>query len=82
MPNHLYHILLQGYKRIDKDLPKLLKHVSEERPLVVIIDGIDQFPSTEAKSFEWIPHTLPGNVKMILTVRSKDFDGFTQLQVG
>ncbi len=68
---------------MSKDLPTLLKRVTEHRPLVVVLDGIDQFASSgdAAAAFNWIPDVLPANVKMILTMRSKDFEGFSHLKV-
>ncbi|XP_072168845.1 NACHT domain- and WD repeat-containing protein 1-like [Diadema setosum] len=70
----------RGIKRLHKDLPQLLKKVTPQRPLVVIIDGLDQFSDDEAEALSAIPKTLAPCVKMILTTRGKDFDGFTKLQ--
>ncbi|XP_033625885.1 NACHT and WD repeat domain-containing protein 2-like isoform X1 [Asterias rubens] len=72
----------KGANRLSKDLPTLLKRVTEHRPLVVVLDGIDQFASSgdATAAFNWIPDVLPENVKMILTMRSKDFEGFSHLK--
>ena len=72
---------LQGIKRLHKDLEKLLKKVTAQRPLVVIIDGLDQFSDEESEALSAIPKTLAPSVKMILTTRGKDFQGFSKLQV-
>ena len=73
--------LWQGIKRLHKDLEKLLKKVTPQRPLVVIIDGLDQFSDDESEGLMAIPKTLAPSVKMILTTRGKDFEGFNRLQV-
>ncbi|XP_038070325.1 NACHT domain- and WD repeat-containing protein 1-like isoform X2 [Patiria miniata] len=75
-------IASKGANRLSKDLPTLLKRVTEDRPLVVVLDGIDQFTSTgdNTAAFNWIPDTLPSNVKMILTMRGTDYEGFTHLK--
>ncbi|XP_022104320.1 NACHT and WD repeat domain-containing protein 2-like isoform X3 [Acanthaster planci] len=75
-------IASRGANRLSKDLPTLLKRVTEHRPLVVVLDGIDQFASSgdTTAAFNWIPDTLPSNVKMILTTRGKNFEGFTHLK--
>lgn len=39
------------------------------RPLVIMIDGIDQVKSYGSTSLEWVPRELPENVKLIMTVR-------------
>ncbi|XP_015912569.1 NACHT domain- and WD repeat-containing protein 1 isoform X2 [Parasteatoda tepidariorum] len=53
----------------DFGLGKLLSKVSEFRPLIVLIDGIDQLAEYSSKDLQWLPRELPAHVKLILTVR-------------
>lgn len=47
----------------------LLQRVStEKRPLVILLDSIDQLsPSFEPFTFQWLPKALPTNVKVVLS---------------
>ena len=60
-----------------------LKHVWSKackiRPLVIMIDGVDQVKSYGSTSLEWVPSELPEHVKLIMTVRD-DSPQMTQLQ--
>ncbi|CAL1279491.1 unnamed protein product [Larinioides sclopetarius] len=53
----------------DYGLGKLLSKVSEFRPLIILIDGIDQLAEYSTKDLQWLPRELPAHVKLILTVR-------------
>ncbi|GFU21337.1 NACHT and WD repeat domain-containing protein 2 [Nephila pilipes] len=53
----------------DYGLGKLLGKVSELRPLIILIDGIDQLAEYSNKDLQWLPHELPAHVRLILTVR-------------
>ncbi|GFS29019.1 NACHT and WD repeat domain-containing protein 2 [Trichonephila inaurata madagascariensis] len=53
----------------DYGLGKLLGKVSELRPLIILIDGIDQLAEYSDKDLQWLPHELPAHVRLILTVR-------------
>ena len=83
LSHHMKLNTTQGANRLSKDLPMLLKRVTDHRPLVVVLDGIDQFSTSgdTTAAFNWIPDALPPNVKMILTMRGKDFEGFIHLKV-
>nr|XP_022901761.1 NACHT and WD repeat domain-containing protein 2 [Onthophagus taurus] len=39
-----------------------------QRPMVIILDGIDQVKSFSSKTIEWLPTKLPDNVKLILSI--------------
>ncbi|GFV68155.1 NACHT and WD repeat domain-containing protein 2, partial [Trichonephila clavipes] len=54
----------------DYGLGKLLGKVSELRPLIILIDGIDQLAEYSDKDLQWLPHELPAHVRLILTVRN------------
>ncbi|CAL4059801.1 unnamed protein product, partial [Meganyctiphanes norvegica] len=49
------------------------------RPLVIMIDGVDQVKRYGSTSLEWVPRELPEHVKLIMTVRD-DSAQMTQLQ--
>ncbi|XP_041349253.1 NACHT domain- and WD repeat-containing protein 1-like [Gigantopelta aegis] len=45
-----------------------LKLASEKRPLVILLDSLDQFdPSWGARQLGWLPHNLPPHVKIIVS---------------
>uniref|UniRef100_A0ABM0LX76 NACHT and WD repeat domain-containing protein 1-like n=1 Tax=Saccoglossus kowalevskii TaxID=10224 RepID=A0ABM0LX76_SACKO len=69
-----------GVGRIRKELPLLLKKVQAKRPLVIIIDGIDELVRGDYDESDWIPPTLPPHVKMILSTSSDNFPGFSSLK--
>lgn len=56
-----------------RHMSAFLKHVWSKackiRPLVIMIDGIDQVKGYGSTSLEWVPSELPENVKLIMTVR-------------
>ncbi|XP_075525300.1 NACHT domain- and WD repeat-containing protein 1 isoform X2 [Dermacentor variabilis] len=55
----------------------LLDKVSSHRPLIILLDGLDQVTKHSACTFDWLPSELPPYVKVVLTVRdgSKELDG-------
>lgn len=53
----------------DYGLSKLLAKVSELRPLIILIDGIDQLAEYSNKDLQWLPRELPPNVRLIISVR-------------
>lgn len=54
----------------------LLDKVSSHRPLVILLDGLDQVTKHSAYTFDWLPSELPPYVKVVLTVR----DGSKELE--
>ncbi|XP_065205411.1 NACHT domain- and WD repeat-containing protein 1 [Planococcus citri] len=47
--------------------PKLLSLASENRPVLIVIDGLDQLRGP-ADNIDWIPVLLPRNIKFIISV--------------
>lgn len=41
---------------------------SLQRPIVILLDGIDQIKSFNSKTIDWLPINLPENVKLILSI--------------
>ncbi|KAL1513904.1 hypothetical protein ABEB36_003243 [Hypothenemus hampei] len=56
---------VEEYKEV---LPNLLKANSTQRPLILIIDGLDQVREYSCSNTNWIPSKLPDNVKLIISV--------------
>ncbi|XP_077503661.1 NACHT domain- and WD repeat-containing protein 1 isoform X3 [Amblyomma americanum] len=54
----------------------LLDKVSHQRPLIILLDGLDQMTKHSACGFDWLPSELPPHVKVVLTVR----DGSKELE--
>lgn len=51
-----------------KYLPTLLGASCLQRPLIILIDGLDQLKSYSSRGIGWIPGTLPANIRLILSV--------------
>ncbi|KAF5270218.1 hypothetical protein FQA39_LY08432 [Lamprigera yunnana] len=49
-------------------LPRLLNAICLQRPLIILIDGIDQVKYFNSYTIDWLPNKLPDNVKLILSV--------------
>ncbi|XP_055937924.1 uncharacterized protein LOC129968131 [Argiope bruennichi] len=54
----------------------LLKRACSERPLTIILDGLDQVEEYSGRSLKWFPVVLPQHAKLILALR----DGSNELQ--
>ncbi|XP_065167837.1 NACHT and WD repeat domain-containing protein 2 [Atheta coriaria] len=73
---HQCSILTYGYKSsaphtiqsYAKALPTLLNATCLQRPLIVLLDGIDQTKSFSSKTLDWLPLKLPDNIKLLLSV--------------
>lgn len=70
---------LQGVRHMSSFLMHVWSKACKLRPLVIMIDGIDQVKSYGSTSLEWVPRELPEHVKLIMTVRD-DSPQMTQLQ--
>ncbi|PIK63053.1 putative NACHT and WD repeat domain-containing protein 1 isoform X2, partial [Apostichopus japonicus] len=68
-----------GMESLQKFLPKLLDKVAIERPLTLILDGVDQLADS-VSNFDWLPKTLPPYVKMILTCNSNKSKVYSSLK--
>ncbi|CAH0550201.1 unnamed protein product [Brassicogethes aeneus] len=52
----------------EKEFPNLLKASCLQRPLIIVLDGIDQVRPYSSKTIDWLPTKLPDNVKLIISV--------------
>ncbi|XP_060535991.1 NACHT and WD repeat domain-containing protein 2 [Cylas formicarius] len=67
---------VEVYKKM---VPSLLKASSLQRPMVVILDGLDQARDYSAKEVDWVPAKLPDNIKLIISV-SEDSQTYKDLK--
>ncbi|XP_017775485.1 PREDICTED: NACHT and WD repeat domain-containing protein 2 isoform X1 [Nicrophorus vespilloides] len=49
-------------------LPNLLMASCMQRPLIVVLDGIEQVKMYSSKVIDWLPLQLPDNIKLIISV--------------
>ena len=57
-----------GYKQLVLELPNRLALATAERPILVILDSLDQLSETDSgRDFTWLPVRLDKHVKMIVT---------------
>ena len=53
---------------IDKVFSSLLNRISAQRPVVVLIDALNQFePTTRARHLTWLPRSWPQNARLLAT---------------
>ena len=59
-----------GLKELIEELPKRLSWATADKPLLLVIDALDQFEATifEARHHEWLPKTIPAHVAVVLSV--------------
>ncbi|KRT86348.1 AAA protein, partial [Oryctes borbonicus] len=57
-------------KIYEKVLLDVLAVAGVQRPIIILLDGIDQIKSVNAKTMDWLPVNLPENIKLILSVTS------------
>lgn len=56
------------YKELVKEFPKRLALVTEEKPLVLYLDALDQLSdANDARNLIWLPAELPENVRLIVS---------------
>ncbi|KAJ8042119.1 NACHT domain- and WD repeat-containing protein 1 [Holothuria leucospilota] len=68
-----------GMEQLQMDLLKLLDRVTADRPLLLILDGVDQLEDS-ISNFDWLPKVLPPHVKMILTCNSNENKVYSSLK--
>ncbi|XP_077984832.1 NACHT domain- and WD repeat-containing protein 1-like [Glandiceps talaboti] len=69
-------------KMLIRTLPERLDKATKERPLVILLDSLDQFDAEgEARKLSWLPLELPDHVKLIVsTLPEKEYECFPILQ--
>jgi len=66
---HRHNFHPQGSHRTRHLLEKCLKSVTSSFPLLIIVDNV--VPETD---FDWLPKTLPENVKLIISTETQHLD--------
>ncbi|XP_030753342.1 NACHT and WD repeat domain-containing protein 2 [Sitophilus oryzae] len=61
---HCNHTM-EDYQKV---LPNLLAASSVQRPLIIILDGLDQVREYSSTTLQWVPPKLPDNIKLIVSV--------------
>ncbi|KAF0313272.1 NACHT and WD repeat domain-containing protein 2 [Amphibalanus amphitrite] len=69
----------KGIGDLNTYLARVLSKASAARPLVVIIDGLDQVRSYSTRKMDWVPKELPEHTKLILTM-ADDCEEFADLE--
>src|SRR5207249_1118040 len=57
------------YRGLVQKLPKCLALATADRPLILILDALDQLPGTDSA---WLPGELPPYVSLVLSTRGRD----------
>ena len=69
--NQMFKLLfwfLQDLKGLVNDFAHRMSHATEERPLVLLIDGVDGLAEeNDGRKMGWFPRDLPPYVKVILS---------------
>ncbi|CAH1102040.1 unnamed protein product [Psylliodes chrysocephalus] len=56
---------IETYQKV---LLSLLTASCLQRPLVILLDGLDQVRTYSSKNIDWLPTVLPDNIKLIISV--------------
>jgi NACHT domain- and WD repeat-containing protein len=68
------------YRELVEELPKRLALASEERPLMVFIDAVNQLSEAEhARSLAWLPATLPDHVAVVVSTATEPAESLRAL---
>ncbi len=63
-----------SYEDLVQEFAKRLALASEDKPLVLFLDSIDQLSKAyNAGSLNWLPGELPDNVKLVITTRPGEY---------
>ena len=65
-------VLPGDYKCIAEEFEFLLHKATEEKPIYIFLDAVDQLsPEDGASGMSWLPLDLPPNVKVVLSTSSE-----------
>ena len=53
-------------------LHKVADRLTTQRALVILLDGLDHFPSMSAQSLSWLPESWPTHVHVVMTTDTAD----------
>ncbi|XP_021375216.1 NACHT and WD repeat domain-containing protein 2-like isoform X2 [Mizuhopecten yessoensis] len=78
-----YHIdVPEDLTDLMKELQFALRHAKPSRPLVLMLDSLDQLdPTNNARSLQWLPTVLNNSVKIVVSTLEDDvYECFPKLQ--
>uniref|UniRef100_A0ABM0GQ48 Leucine-rich repeat and WD repeat-containing protein KIAA1239-like n=1 Tax=Saccoglossus kowalevskii TaxID=10224 RepID=A0ABM0GQ48_SACKO len=72
----------EDLKQLIRSLREQLTNASEERPLVIFLDSLDQLDTGDgAQQLAWLPTDLPNNVKIVLsTLPEEKYEYYPRLK--
>jgi WD40 repeat protein len=60
------------YDKLVQDFPKMLAFCTEQKPLFIILDALDQLSIVhDGHKLDWLPRTLPVNARLVASVSSE-----------
>ena len=63
------------YRELSAEFPRQLARATEERPLVIFLDALDQLsPAEGARGLSWLPRELPEHVHIIVSTSTSPAD--------
>jgi hypothetical protein len=63
------------YRELSAELPRQLARATQERPLVIFLDALDQLSAADgARGLAWLPRELPAHVRVIVSTSTSPAD--------
>ncbi|KAF5283296.1 hypothetical protein FQR65_LT13975 [Abscondita terminalis] len=62
------YIFVAEYRNLCRSSSNFTERDMFARPLIILIDGIDQVNYFNSYTIDWLPNKLPDNIKLILTI--------------
>jgi NACHT domain- and WD repeat-containing protein len=63
------------YRELSAELPRQLARATAGRPLVIVIDALDQLSDADdARRLAWLPRELPAHVRMVVSTSTSPAD--------
>jgi hypothetical protein len=64
-----------AYRELSAEFPRQLARATDERPLVIFLDALDQLSAAEgASGLAWLPRELPEHVRIIVSTSTSPAD--------
>ncbi|XP_064641615.1 NACHT and WD repeat domain-containing protein 2-like isoform X3 [Lineus longissimus] len=71
---------MKDIKHLPSTFPSLLQFIPVNRPLLIVLDGLDHLQHSHTLSLSWIMPELPNTVRMILTLRESNTSMMAELK--
>ena len=83
VPSERLAFYTQDIKGLVEEFKEALLLATSNKPLTIILDSLDQLDASDkARRLGWLPTTLPGNVKLLVsTLPDEQYECFPKLQV-